>query len=128
MNLRELKQTVKEAVAEIAGVPAYFDTVPLGVRNGAFVTLERVEVTDRDLPGAAQKRHATFEVFLFSFDSREKSDEAADKTIAGFDGMYSEDFSLISVTAVTPLDFSYQAGFFATAVTLRFDLCRNLSR
>lgn len=120
MDLTDLKQEVKDLVEDITGLSAYYDIVPLGTREGVFLSMGDTTFSGRTIDGNAHIPSHSFDIFIVTYDGADTADNLVTTFVNATDGKSNDDFQLIMVNNITPLEYDPEFGFWGYAVNIEF--------
>ncbi len=118
-SIAEIRSQIKQLIADQTNEETYQDIVPEGSEAGYLVELKLIGIDAKTIDGSAGLIPCDVDVLCYSFNSREESDQLADKLIGLLNNKTSSFFQRIRVTNILSLDFFESEGAFM--VQLSFD-------
>lgn len=119
-SIADIRTRVRETIATATGEEVYQDIVPEGSEAGYLVELKNIGLDAQTIDGGQAMIPCEVDVMCYSYNTRQESDELADKIIGLLNNKSSTFFRRIRLTGITSLAYIDGEGVFVDLLSFEF--------
>ena len=119
-SIADIRTRVRETIATATGEEVYQDIVPEGSEAGYLVELKNIGLDAQTIDGGQAMIPCEVDVMCYSYNTRQESDELADKIIGLLNNKGSTFFRRIRLTGITSLAYIDGEGVFVDLLSFEF--------